>query len=308
MTVARLHNIHACKIGSTVIPAITKRGIRFNTDIRNEPTSGEIYARFQAIYAQNPDGDFLTRAIAIALGACALGGTALTSSAPFLAYAQKNTEGGGRTSGSNHRKVTINEGIIVPRKLTCEHQGDAVLEYHVMATYDGSNAVVTLAESEALLSVTDAERFTIGGITLNDGSTSYTFDHVRRLEIDFGLNAEVIGADSDIWPTSSRIQDIMPSIRLTGFDNMWWSSTKVPLAGLSIGHSSTAIYLRKRAAGGTFVANGTAEHIKFTACGLAVIEGFDGSGNSLDETSLYMPLKYDGTNNPIVINTASAIS
>lgn len=308
MTVSRLHNIHAVKIGATVIPAITKRGIRFNSDVRNEPTSGEIYSRFQALYAQNPDGDFLTKAIAIALGACALGATALTSGAPFLAYSQKNTEGGGRTSGTNHRKVTINEGIIVPRKLTCEHQGDAVLEYHILATYDGTNAPVVLAESEALLSVTDAERFTIGPITLNDGSTAYTLSQVRRLEIDFGINAEAIGADSDIYPTSSRISDINPSLRLTGFDNMWWSSTNVPLTGLNIVHAGTKIFLRKRAAGGTFVADATTEHIKFTAAGLAVIEGFDGSGNSLDETSLYLPMKYDGTNNPTTINTAIAIT
>lgn len=308
MTVARLHNIHAVKIGSTVIPALTKRGIRFNSDIRNEPTSGEIYARFQALYAQNPDGDFLTRAIAIALGACALTGTALTSAAPFLAYSQKNTEGGGRTSGSNHRKVTINEGIIVPRKLTIEHQGDAVLEYHIMATYDGTNAPVVLAESEALLSVTDAERFTIGAITLNDGSTAYTFDHVRRFELDFGISAEAIGADSDIWPTSSRIGDINPSLRLTGFDNMWWGSSKVPLTGLNVVHTGTKIFLRKRSAGGTFVADATTEHIKFTVAGLATIEGFDGSGNSLDETSLYLPMKFDGSTNPLTINTAIAIT
>lgn len=308
MTVARLHNIHACKIGNTVIPAISKRGIRFNSDIRQEPMTGEVYARFQAMYGQSPTSDFQTRAIAIALGACGLTGTALTSAAPFLAYAQKNTEGGTRTSGSNHRKVTINEGIVIPRKLTVEHQGDAVLEYEVLATYDATNAICVLAESEALLSVTDAERFTLGSVTLNDGSTSYVLSQIRRLEIDFGIKAEVIGADSDIHPTSCRIMEIDPSLRLTGIDNMWWSSTVVPIGGLNIGHTSTAIYLRKRAAGGTFVAIGTAEHIKFTAAGLATIEGFDGSGNALDETTLYMPLKFDGTNNPLTINTASAIS
>jgi hypothetical protein len=44
------------------------------------------------------------------------------------------------------------------------------------------------------------------------------------------------------------------------------------------------------------------------AAGLVVPEGFDASGNALDETTLYFPLKFDGTTNPITINTAAAIA
>src|SRR5207244_731271 len=100
----------------------------------------------------------------------------------------------------------------------------------------------------------------------------------------------------------------LPSIRLSGIDSEWWKSTVIPLTGLNIGHTATAIYLRKRAAGGTFTADATAEHIKFTAAGMPIVEGFDGSGNALDDVTVHFPLKFDGTNNPIVINTASAIT
>lgn len=312
MTVARMHNIYAVKIGSTVIGGVSKRGIRTGSEVRQQATSGEVYARFQALYAQNPMADFETLQIATALGACALTGVALSSAAPFVAYAQKNAEGGTRTSGSAHRKWTINEGIVIPRRLTVEHQGDAKLDYEVLATYDGSNEPVVPAESQALPSVTDAERFTIGAVTLaladDGGSTTYTLPEIKRLEIDFGVAAEQVGADSDIWPTSCRIVEIQPSIRLTGIDSEWWKSNVVPLTGRNIQNSGTKIYLRKRAAGGTFTADATAEHIKFAAAGMAVIEGFDAGGNALDEVSLYFPLKFDGTNNPITINTASAIT
>lgn len=308
MTVSRMHNIHAVRIGATTIGGITRTALRTGTEVRQEATSGEVYARFQALYAQKPMAEFQTRSIAVALGACALAGTALTSSAPFVMFAQKNTEGGGRTSGSSHRKFTINEGLVIPRRLTCEHQGDAVLDYEVLATYDGSNEPVVLAESQALLSPTDAERFTLGSVSLHDGSSAYALPQIRRLEIDFGIAAETVGADSDIWDTSCRIVEVQPSITLAGIDSEWWKDSVIPLTGRSIAHASTAIYLRKRAAGGTFEDDETAEHIKFTAAGLATIEGLDGSGNALKECSLRFPLRFDGTNNPIVINTASAIS
>ena len=308
MTVARMHGLHAAKIGSTVLGAIMRRAVRTGSEVRQEATSGEVYARFQALYAQNPMAEFGTRAIAAALAACGLTGTALTSGAPFLLYSQKQTEGGTRTSGSNHRTWTINEGLIYPRRIVCEHQGDATIEYQVLATYDGTNEPVVPGESAALEAPTDAERFTIGPITLYDGSNSHVMDHCKRIEIDLGVQAETVGADSDIWPTNCRIIEIQPSITLVGIDSEWWKSTKIPLTGRNIQHSGTSLYLRKRAAGSTFVANGTAQHVKFTAAGLAVVEGFDASGNALDEVNVSFPLRFDGTNNPIVINTASAIT
>jgi hypothetical protein len=303
-----MHGIYAVKLGGTVIGATSKRGVRTGTEVRQQATSGEVYARFQSIYAQNPMADFATRQIAVALGACGLTGTALTSSAPFLVYAQKHTEGGTRTAGGNHRMWTIKEGICYPSRLTVDHQGDAVLEYVVLATYDGVNEPVVISESQSLPAITDAERFTIGSVSLHDGSSAYTLPQVRRMEINFGISAEQVGADSDIWPTSCRIVEIDPSITFSGIDSEWWKSTVLPLTGRNITHASTKIYLRKRAAGSTFVADGTSEHIKFTAAGLPHPDGFEGSGNGLDEVTVNLPLRYDGTNAPLVINTASAIT
>lgn len=309
MTIGRMHGIYGVKLGASVIGAVGRTALRTGTEVRQEATSGEVYARFQAIYAQKPMAEFQTRQLATALGACALTGVALTSSAPLIVYAQKHAEGGTRTSGSNHRAFVINEGLMIPRRLTVEHQGDAVIDYEVLATYDGTNEPIAPAESQALPALSDDnERFTLGGTTLHNGSSAFSFPQIRRLEIDFGIAAETVGADSDIWDTACRIAEILPSIRQAGIDTEWFKATVCPLTGLNIGHSGTKIFLKKRAAGGTFVADVTAQHIKFTAAGLAVIEGLEGAGSGLKECSLVMPLRFDGTNNPITINTASAIS
>lgn len=308
MAVSKMHNIHAVKLGSTTLGGIKSRALRTGAEVRQYPTSGEVYARFQALYAVKPVAEFSTCHIAAGLDLCALTGTALTSGAPLLLYAQKNTEGGTRTSGANHRIYTLNEGILIPRRITVEHQGDAEISYEALLTYDGTNNPIVFTDSSNLpASPTDAQRFTIGRITLKDDSDNIVvFSQCRRVEIDFGIQAETVGADSDIYDTNCRIIEIQPSIKLTGIDIEWFKAqaTGVPLEGKSVKHSGTEIILRKRALGGTFVAAATTEHIGFTAAGMATIDrACDASGNALDEVDITMPLKFDGTNNPIVIDT-----
>jgi len=307
MSVDRMHGLYAVKVGATALGGIKRRAIRTASEVRSESTSGEVYHRFQALYAQKPMAEFSSKHIAAALDLCALTGTALTSAAPLLFYAQKGTQGGGRTAGSAHRIFTMNEGLLIPRKITIEHHGDAEITYEALLTYDGTNNPVTFTDASALPAISgDGERFTLGRITLTDDSANaIVFSHVRRLEIDLGIQAETVGADSDVWDTNCRIVEINPKITMTGIDIEWFKAANIPLTGLSFRHSGTEIILRKRSLGGTFVAAATTQHIGFTAAGLATVEQLcDAQGNALDEVQVVMPLKFDGTNNPIVVDTS----
>jgi len=308
MTISRMHGLYAVKIGATVLGGIKRRAIRTASEVRQESTSGEVFARFQALYAQKPIAEFSSKHIAAGLDLCGLAGTALTSAAPLLFYAQKHAEGGVRTSGSNHRIYTMNEGLLLPRRITIEHQGDAEIEYEGLITYDGTNDPIALTDSSAVPAVTDAQRFTLGRITLTDDAAgAHIFSQVRRLEIDFGVSAETVGADSDIWDTSCRIIEIMPSITMKGIDIEWFKAANIPLTGLTVRQTGTEILLRKRAAGGTFVAAATSEHIAFGAAGLATVEQMcDASGNALDEVEVKIPLKFDGTNNPLTWDSTAS--
>lgn len=307
MTVATKHGLYGVEIDATLIGGITNLGTRTGEEVRNEPTSGEIYARFQSLVAQKPGAEFTTLNIAAALDACGLTGVDIGGLAAGLnLYAQKHVEGGTRAGAASHRKYTIKDGILVPRVLSVDHQGDATLRYEAVAIYDGANDPIVIADSQSLPGgLTDAQRFTIGPVTIE----SVSLAQVRRFELDFGLQVVSEGADSDIWDTFISIESIQPQITLRGIDVEWLKSTNIPLLGKAVTHTNTAIYLRKRAAGGTFVADGTAEHIKFTAAGLATIDTpFEADGNDAGETSLTLPLKYDGVNVPLVINTTSAIT
>lgn len=298
--------ISAVVIDSTVIGGIQSSNLNIGSNVMADGASGEVYARHQSLTAQNPSMSFTTTSIAAALAKMTLLGLDIGAlAAKLTAYVQSHAEGGTRTAGSTHRKFTISDGIVVPRRISCSHQGDATLSSDVVITYDGSNDPVIIADSTALpAGVTDAERFTIGPVIIED----VTFNEVKSIDIDFGLDVRTEGADSDIWPTFHSVVSVSPIITLRGINSTWFAAASVPLEGLDATHANTTIYLRKRADGGTFTADATAEHIVFTAAGLCVVDdGFSGSGQEPGEVSIVLHCKYDGTNAPITVDTTSVL-
>lgn len=290
---------------STLIGGISQYDLGSGTNVANEVTSGQVYPEFLSITAQKPVTSFTTLQIARALGVCGLTGLAITGTG-LKYYLQKHEEGATRDSTSVHRKLTINKGIIVPRTLTCDHQGDAELSYDVVVTYDGSNDPVVINDSVAVPSgLADDERFTLGPATIG----AISMPQIRQLQIDFGVNAVSEGADSDIWDRYVSIRDIKPMLTLRGIDPTWFAAASIPLIGKAATHANTSIYLRKREEGATLLADATAQHVKFTADGMATIETIARvGGGEPSETVLTMPLDYDGTNDPLVIDTAIAVT
>ncbi len=310
MAIDRRHGIYGVQVhldgvgGSTLIGGITQQEGGINSEITQEPTSGEVTTRFQAINAQNPAASFTTMAIQDALDAIGQNGLAIPlPAAPGIDFfAQKHAEGGTRAAGAVHRRYRFAEGIVIPRSLSVDHQGDASLNYDLIATFDGTND--PLVESDTITlptGLTDNERFTIGPVTIE----SVLLTQIKSFQIDFGINVEVEGGDSDIFPTFVSIKTIQPVLTLTGIDVEWLKSDKIPRSGKCVTHANTKIFLRKRKCP-SFVADNVAEHIKITAEGLAhVTNAF--SGDPVGAT-IVMPMKFDGTNLPMVINTASIIS
>lgn len=310
MTVSRIHSLYGVELAddvAVVLGGIESVNVKTETEHRAEATSGELYPRHQAIVGQKPTADFASVCLAQCLAQIGLAGLSIATLTNGLKlYAYKHTDGGGRSSGSTHRLYTIKKGLIVPRRLTCDHRGDALLTYDVLMTWDGTNDPFIVTDTSAVPTApTDAERFTIGGITIG----AIAIPQVRSFELDFGINAVTEGADSDIFDTFVSIVDVKPVITLRGVDVEWLKSTNIPLAGKAATQANTTIYLRKRlqtSAG--YVANGTAEHIKLNSAGLAWIDDVFKSGKGSTECSLKLAAIYDGTNAPVVINTASAIA
>lgn len=301
------HTIYAVSLDGTIIGCISRQSLLLGPDVRGEGTSGGLYADRVDLFAQQPRATFASYGLKTALDAIGVSGAAI-GGAGFIMYGQKYADGGGREGAGNHRSYTMADGIIVPRRLTCDHGAAAVIEYEALATWDGSNEPVVPASSQNLPADATSElRWSLGDLKIGNVTLSY----VQSLEIDFGIDARVEGGDGDIWPTHVSIVNIMPTITIRGIDPDWFNdSGAIDLDGLACTHANTILYLRKRSTDGNgYVANVTAEHIKITAAGLAVIgTAIEGASADRARTDLMVRCKYDGTNTPVLINTASAIT
>ena len=291
-----------------LIGGVTGANVRVESTKRVIATSGEVYGCFLSLVEQSAGVDFSTLALATALDVCGVSGLAITSTTNYgvNVYAQAVQDGGTRKTGANHRKYAIRKGLLFPKSITVNHQGDASISYTLIATYDGTNEPVVLTKNVSLpAGIADDERFTIGPLTIGgkllDGNTDWT--------IDFGINAKTVGADSDIWDTFSWVQTISPSLTIRGIKPEWFDSAQIPLTGLACTHANTKLYLRKRLGDSDFVGDGVAEHIKMTVAGMATVEDvISQSDGGETETGLHIATNFDGTNAPVAVNTASAIT
>jgi len=317
MTVSALHGLEAVKIDvndatTAVLSGVGGCRLGIENDLGNVATDGEVYSRFISLRGQKLMAQFNSMHIAASLTTCGFGCLRISATGGtktgLTLYAKKQQQGGSRASGSVHNSFNIKQGILCPRRLTCDHQGDARIEYDALATYDGTNNPVVLGANVALpTNPATPERFTLGPISLDLNGTPTTFSGKRGFELDFGHTVESVGADSDIWDTFARIVETQPALILRGIDISWFGSSAIPLTGVQIDYADTIVVLQKRAHGGTFVDGATAEHIGIKLAGMGVIENaFDAQGNATGEVNLRIPCHFDGTNAPIVIDTTYA--
>ena len=304
MGVDNKHSLFAAVVDSTTLGGISQENISLGTQALGEPRGGELYTRQQAVVAQAPRAGFSTDHVAAGLDLCGVAGISISAlGSGLMLYLQKISKTG-PVAGSVHRKFTIVDGVMVPTSLSVSHGGNATLGFDAVATYDGSNDPLQIADDQALpTQSTVVQTFTLGPTTIG----AVSLDNIRSLEVNFGLQVVAEGADGDIWPTEAAIVAIEPTITLRGIDPKWLKAANIPLTGKATTHANTTIYLRKRTATG-FVADATAEHIKITADGLVYVDdAASASGIDSAETSLILVPEYDGTNAPIVIDTTSAL-
>lgn len=308
MGISTLHGLHAVKLNTSIIGGITGYDGDINLELDNETTNSSVWSEFQAVRSITPTFGYRTYDVADMLDEFtnSILPTAISGiSGGVVMYQQKYANGGTRATGSNHRTLTINDGMIYPVSLTCDHQGDAVLTVGIAVTYNGTNELIIPAGSAALAAGTDTQRYTLGSITIE----SVGIAQIKSLNIDFGIEPSQDSSDSDVRPTHSHVKRQMPKITLTTTDvTKFATSSAIDVTGLAATHANSAIYLRKRSAGGLFVADETTEHIEITVAGhTKIMNPMNAETNEPGEMTIEIEPYYDGTNNPLVVDTTAAL-
>jgi len=310
MTV-QVHDLYAvtfANAGAAVrLGGIVSQSITPGDAVAGEQTDGEVYPQLSTVNASGPGATFATLSLSQALGLCGLGGRAITQAPAeeITLYDRLHLDGGSRAGGSTNRSFEFLNGILIPRTLSVDHQGNGSISYELTSTsVDGSTSPLTISEAVALPALPDVDdRYTLGPLTIG----GVAIDSVKSFSLDFGLQVVPEGGDSTIFPTFVSIRAGVPTLTWSGIDATWFSAAKVPLLGLAGTNANTIQYLRKRSPGGTFVADVTAEHISIAANGIATVSTLSGQTNSPKTVSIQLRTNQDPSNSPVLISTEVAI-
>ncbi len=271
-------------------------------------SDGMVDSSFVAVGKQEPAITFDTTMIASVLAKIGISGLKIAADIdePGVEFwFQKVAKGGTREAGSNHLKMTVAEGILVPRQLRATHGGGtpASLSMECKPSWDGTNDPIVIAASQALSGTPGvSEAFTCGPVKINGSAVP----GVQDITIDFGITLFVLSSDGQIWPTFIAIQDRKPKITISTLEALVLNT--FGLSGAAQAETDSVIYLRKIAQGGTRVANNVAEHISFTVDeGLIKPTAISGAHGQQQTAGIEIIPTYDDANAILAVNTATTI-
>jgi hypothetical protein len=307
MSISTRYGIYGASLAGTVIPVSSDR-LSLDAQVTSDITSGNTSPTAVHLVGASPKGTITSPSIAAVFDLVGLFGLRI-SDTPLYLYGQKFGAGAGPASGSNHLRFAMAKGCVYPMSIRCDHQGDAMIELGILAeSSNGTTFPIAVADSQALpTNGTDTARFTLGAVTVG----SIALPGIRGFDLQFNLTVEADGADSDLYPTNIAVVELKPVLTLNGVNPAWFGGSAVPGTGLCGTHANTSIYLRKRSPcdPSKFVADATAEHILITACGLCTFDTIlEGSGSGRRTNALKVTTKHDGTNQPVVIDTTTALA
>jgi len=311
MAITNLHTTDGVIFDSTLIPILSLPRVDPGLDLRAERPAGQVYRRFGTIVGARPAIEFSTQALSILSVAGVLGKDIGDLTAGFLMFAKAWAAAGTFQGASSHRKFAVTEGMIAPMRVSVDGSGDAVLSYGVYPMPDGANDPIIITDGQSLSGTfADTERYAIGPVEV----AGVTIDQIQSINIEFGLSIVREASDAEINPSFIYVAAVEPSIRIVTTDllaveNTGASPAAIDMAGESATHANTILYLRKRTQPTGFVADGTAQHVKFTGMGVATWrEVFGGGDGNRGAAELTIQCHYDGTNAPLTVTTGSAIS
>jgi hypothetical protein len=297
-----VYTLGAVVINGTTIKGIQKHSIKSGIEMFSNRAGGAPDPSFRAGKTLKPVGSLTTTDVAAVLTLTSgFLPVAVGTTADF--YHLKKAHGGNFAGTSVHEKHTFNDGLIIPRRLSASHGAEATIDLDVYVTWDGSNDPWIITDNNALPSNSQvvAEKYTLGPMSL--GSTLY---ELRELSIDTQIREFVDGHSGEAYPRFACMMERDMQVTIRSLDLSL--ANVIGEAGGS--QASLELYLTKLTANSmSRVANATAEHIQFAVGGsYTYVDSVDATQSGESELSAMICPVWDGTNEPIVVDTTAAIA
>ena len=276
--------------------------------VRTTKAAGSVYERAAAVVSRSPTASFGTNQVKSLLGLTGGLGRCILNDATHPGvdlYLNKDACNGFDLTDS--QRYRIGDGFLAPTSLSVSHREDAQMTAGVTAISVGGNEPIQVDPSIAFpTGLADTERFglyqqTVGGINL-EGCNS--------MQIDFGVSVRTESADGAVFPEFITVDDVVTRVTLGGINPRWLADSGIPIGGRKMTHADTTLRLVRYVTNeaDAYMTLTAAEHITFTLHGIGTITSTSASdGGSAATCSLMLYAIHDGTNVPMIIDTAAAL-
>lgn len=289
-----LHAAYSVKYGDDILAGVTNIDSQTNPEIDASVGIGSQFPQFAVVRSVKPRIAFQTRAIDSALTALGTTGAAISDDDKLVAtYVAMAADGSTDTSG---RAYTLDRGLVMPRQLQVSHRTDAVLDIEALSySSDGSTAPMTFGAGTIATLTRDNIRHTLKSVTI----AGVTFDCNTSVTINFGINADTLGCNSNLYDTHiTKDNGITPTISVTTHD-----VEKLEQLTLDGKRGETTIVLRQYDDEGIGFASGVDENdITCTGRGIANFQSHTGQGPQTSSGTVLITCDWDGTNAPLILS------
>jgi len=301
MVATKFYKSHVVQVDGVDIDSIQNLSFGANTDVFKDVLTGEVEPRFVSTNSHNPTITIDTLNIKAILDLAGLNGKEITGG-NFTTFLKRLAGGGVILAGSSHLKLTVNEGILIPRTITAAQNGQATASYECAPRFDGTNDPVEFSDGQVLAgAINDNQIWTVGKATVNGIPIQIT-----EINVDFGFDLILEGSDGDPFASFVSINFRQPTVSIKTADASLAAQIKAKGQRIT---SGVIFYLRKMAQGAQRDSDISTTHIKFTiAEGSMLFNTLDASGNEISNSEIMVHPVFDGTNSIMEIDTAAAIT
>lgn len=283
------------------IGSITSIDISTNTETVTDDAGG-IYDEGAAVTQIAPTCTFTTKAIAEVLSTIGVTGQCFVDASGdpgVIVYGKNRGDCLTDVESTSHSSYTFANGLMRLGTLQADKGADATISVMLDAIYDGTNVPLVISHAASLPATLIKEQFEIGLCAI--AGVQFKPESVT---IDFGQQSQKPRALAPtVYPERIAVSKVQPTITFRGIDPAFITTIQAATGT----HANTKIQLVKRLTGSTYVASATTQHIAFTAYGLITKPTpFSAQGQADAETSISIKCLFDGTNAPILFNSAVA--
>jgi hypothetical protein len=261
---AKFHTKTKDAAAAITVDGILDKSLSSGLQSRLEGSDGGVYSTFSALIRGAPSIAFTTSDIKTFMDEMSADMILLVDSdgthPGIVAYFQQYLAGGTRVALGTvqHESATIATGICFPKGIRVSQDSDMTVSAEVYGTNSAGVNPVAIAITALPTVYPTVVRWGLGKVMLN----STEVGGLQDFSIDFGISPIFDFASSSLYPLQAFIRTIQPTITVTCTQANIIEALTVN--GAYYTASQVVLYGKKRAEGGTFVADVTAEHIKFT--------------------------------------------